>query len=77
MPDLKSKIKCAIIGHDWFTEVDRNRVPLFRICQCCGKYQQPIMSQVKFIWAEIQPGTITAKVLKERAKIETNLIQAL
>lgn len=71
------KIKCLIIGHDWFTEFDADGLPLYRLCQCCGKYQQPILSKLHFQWAVIEPGSITERVLQYRAKIETNLIQAL
>jgi hypothetical protein len=71
------KIKCLLGHHDWFTENDRHQMPVFRICQCCGKYQQPILSKIHFAWAEIDPNTITASVLRQRAKLENQLLQTL
>lgn len=71
-----NKAKCLMLGHDWFTEFDRDGLPVYRICQCCGKYEQPILSKLHFTWAVIPPDTITANVLRQRAKIETNLIKS-
>lgn len=71
------KIKCNVGSHDWFTEFDRDGLPVYRLCHCCGKYEQPILSKLHFTWAVIPPDTITAKVLLQRAKIETKLIQLL
>lgn len=70
-------IKCAFGKHDWFTEFDRDQVPVYRMCQCCGKYQQPIVSQLLFTWADIQPGTITANVIKQQVKIQNLITRTL
>ena len=75
--DFLKKTKCLLMGHDWFTEFDAVALPVYRICHCCGKYQQPVLSKLHFTWAVIEPDTITAKVLRQRAKIETNLIKSL
>jgi len=66
-----SKLKCKLGRHDWFTEFDRDNSPVYRICQCCGKYEQPIISDLVFTWAVIDPDTITAKVLRHQTKIQT------
>jgi hypothetical protein len=71
------KAKCLLVGHDWFTEFDAMELPVYRICHCCGKYQQPVLSRLHFTWAVIEPDTITANVLRQRAKIETNLMRSL
>jgi hypothetical protein len=72
-----NKTKCRIIGHDWFTEFGSNELPIYRLCHCCGKYQQPILSHLHFVWAKIEPGSITERVLKYRTKIEINLIKSI
>lgn len=59
-----SKVKCRMGYHDWFTETDKDQLPVYRLCQCCGKFQQPIICEYQFVWQVIPPGTVTHKVLK-------------
>lgn len=63
------KIKCKLRKHDWFTETDAENKPVYRMCQCCGKYEQPIISAFQYTWAVIHPHTITAEVLRQQNKI--------
>lgn len=67
------RLKCKLGRHDWFTETDRHQTPVFRICQCCGKYQQPIITDLHYQWHVIPPNTITASVLRQQVKLQ-NLI---
>lgn len=75
--EMINKVKCHIGYHDWFTETDKDNWPVFRICQCCGKYQQPLISDLRFTWEVIHPETITAKVLKEKMKLQTLITKPL
>jgi len=74
---LLQKAKCKIGRHNWFTEFDKDGAPVYRICQCCSKYQQPLVSDLLFTWATIEPGSITAKVLKQQVKIQNLITKTL
>lgn len=74
---LLNKAKCTVGLHDWFTETDKDKLPVYRICQCCGKYQQPLVTQFNFVWLEIPSGTITAQVIKYRTQIQNQILHTL
>jgi hypothetical protein len=56
-------------GHDWFTEKDQQGFPVYRMCHCCSKYEQPIISDMLFSWHTIPPNSITAQVMKNQNRI--------
>lgn len=73
--NLKNLI-CKWGFHNWVVEqfyIARDlKFPAFRICQNCGKFQQPGISTLTVNWCEAD--TVSEQVLKSKIKIEKNLL---
>ena len=69
-------IMCKVNIHRWVVEYlvidDGLKFPAFRVCENCGKFQQPGLSTITVNWSDSE--SITQQVLKSKMQIEKNLL---
>lgn len=72
-----STIKCHFNYHDWCVEFykvdDFTRFPAFRICQNCGKFEQPGVSTIVVDWISSED-SVDLSVVKSKVFYEQKLI---
>jgi|DEB0MinimDraft_6_1074348.scaffolds.fasta_scaffold25363_5 glucose-6-phosphate-specific signal transduction histidine kinase len=70
-------IKCRFNHHDWKVESykidDNTRFPAFRICQNCGKFEQPGVSTIVVDWISSED-SVDLSVVKSKVFYEQKLI---
>lgn len=72
-----SRIKCYCNYHDWKVEFykvdDYTTFPAFRICQNCGKFEQPGVSSLVVDWISSED-SVDLSVVKSKVFYEQKLI---